>query len=93
VHRAALDVDLHGDLGVLQEAVVPGAEGVEDLAGDRVHVLLAVALLPADADANHGEAVVLDALEVVAGEDAQASGIDLEGALQGVFHAEIGDLR
>jgi len=90
-HIPALDGDLHSYTGVLQKVMGVILVGVIGLAGGGLDVLLAIALLPADADAHQGEAVILHPLQVVSGQDAQATRVDFETAFQRVLHAEVGD--
>ena len=44
-------------------------------------------------DTYHGDVLVARLLQVVARQDAEASRIDFQGAVQTVFHAEVGDAR
>ena len=55
--------------------------------------LARVAPRPAEPDGNHRAAEVVSGFDVVAGEDAEAAGIDRELGVQAELHAEVGDGR
>ncbi len=91
-HVVALDGDGHLDAGVLDHvgAVRVGPEGVR---GRPVGVdrLADIALPPQDAQPDERQAGVVRPLEVVAGEDAEPARVQLEGVVEAVLHAEVGD--
>ena len=62
-----------------------------DLPAGGVDLLLEVALAVEEADADERDVEVGRALEVVAGEDAEAAGVDVHGLVQAELHREVGD--
>ena len=62
-----------------------------DLPAGGVDLLLEVALAVEQADADERDVEVGGALEVVAGEDAEAAGVDVDGLVQAELHREVGD--
>src|SRR5262249_41418396 len=73
----ALHLNANADLGVLEEREAVGLEFWGDFALCR-DLLLAVTLLPENADADDWIAAVMCGFQEVAGENAQAAGIALE---------------
>ena len=53
--------------------------------------LLGVALVPQEADAGDRHVQIADRLHVIAGEDAEPSGVDRQRRIEPVLHAEVSD--
>ena len=91
-HVLIADRDRHLDARVLDE-FVGVAVGAEDGCGLAriVEGLVAVAPPPFQPDSDEGQVEVVGALEVVAGEDAEATGVGLELGVEPVLHTEVRD--
>jgi hypothetical protein len=86
------DFNAYRDPGVLQEGKIMVHIGIIRLSCSRVDVLIGIALLPFDSDAEQRVMAVAGTLQVIPCKDAQASGIELDLAFDGIFHAKISDL-
>ena len=92
---AGLDFDDDGlavfaDGGLHGELVDVGLEVVFELPSGVVEALEEVSLAVEEADADEWDVEVGCALDVIAGEDAEASGVDGEGFVQAEFGGEVG---
>ena len=91
LHLGSAHPDANADAGVLE--VVRGEPGellVRPAVG--ANALHAIAARPEQADGHHGQLQVACGLDVITGQDAEASRVDREGLVQAVFHAEVGDV-
>ena len=91
-HVLVGDADGDLDAGVFEHVVGVGVRAEVRLRLPAlVERLVAVALLPLQADADDGVAVVVRPFEVVTGEDAEAAGVGFQSEVETVLHAEVGD--
>ncbi|MNI56351.1 hypothetical protein D3C73_1113470 [compost metagenome] len=82
--------DLNGNLhsSVLKEIVDIVVIGVVRIAAC-IDLLVRIALLPFETDGDDRSLYILGALDVVSGQNAQATGVHFEVGMQSVLHAEI----
>src|SRR5262249_35217046 len=90
LHLARRDAHAHADPGVLQE-VGPVAGEFRYREAIVTDALAGVSACPTQPHADHGQAEVVGGLDEVAGEDAEAPGVDREVLGEAELHAEVGD--